>query len=241
MTSVTRTLRQRIPIRTALLVSAGWILLRWLSKAVTNTYYIDRVLGRISSLQGLSLTALANGIVTVASVTLLLYLSGETYRDIGFHRRRLLRQLGLGFLFGTGIFVLDTFAISPVAEALLPETAPAGIDMGMLFARLAYLPIMLAVALFKGGFTEELWRIFGLTRFERLFGRAGLVVALIASSIVFGLGHVYQGLGTALAEIIQGLLYALVYLRKRSAWEVVCAHAVYDLIAVTLGFLIYAG
>jgi membrane protease YdiL (CAAX protease family) len=43
-----------------------------------------------------------------------------------------------------------------------------------------------------------------------------------------------------LANAVQGLLYAGVYLRKRSAWEPVVAHAVYDLIGITLGFVIYA-
>jgi hypothetical protein len=78
------------------------------------------------------------------------------------------------------------------------------------------------------------------TRFEKLSGRSGLVFALILGSLVFGLGHTYQGLDAVLANAIQGLLFALVYLRKRAAWEPVVAHAVYDLIGITLGFLIYA-
>jgi membrane protease YdiL (CAAX protease family) len=240
MASLTRTLEEKVPARTGLYISIGWILLRWLTKTIANTLYIDSVLGRLNSMQGLALSALTNGILTVASVTLLLVLSRETYGDLGFHGRRLLRQLGLGLLFGVGIFVLVTFAISPLLEALLPETAPPGVDLSVFFDRVAYLPIWLTIAILKGGFVEELWRIFGLTRFERLFGRAGLALALIAGSIVFGLGHAYQGLGAALANAVQGLLFALIYLRKRAVWEAVVAHAVYDLIGITLGFLIYA-
>jgi membrane protease YdiL (CAAX protease family) len=190
--------------------------------------------------EGIALTALTNGAFVVISVTLLLVLSRERYGDLGFHRRRLLRQIGLGVLFGVLIFVLDTLLISPVASALVPETASQGVDMSVFFGKLSYIPIWLVIALLKGGLTEELWRIFCLTRFEKLFGRAGLILALIAGSLVFGLGHAYQGLGTVLAEGVQGLLYAGVYLRRRSAWEPVVAHAVFDLIGITLGFLIYA-
>jgi membrane protease YdiL (CAAX protease family) len=219
----------------------GVILLRWLASAIMKVASVGSGFDSIASLEQFSITAATNGAVTVLGATLLLALSRETYRDVGFHRHRLFRQLGLGCLLGTGIFILDTFLIGPLAEALLPKTSSAGMDMGVLFGNIAHLPVLLAVVLLKGGFAEELWRTFTLTRFEKCFGKAGLLLALIASSIMFGLGHLYQGLDTAVANAIQGLLYALVYLRKRSAWEVVSAHAVFDLIAIGLGFLIYSG
>ena len=232
---------ERIPTRNALLISVGVILLRWLASAIIKVSTIENGFDRIASLEQFSISALTNGVVTVLGVTLLLYFSRETYRDVGFHRHHLLRQLGLGFLLGTGIFVLDTFLIGPLAEALLPKTSLEGIDMGVLFGNVAHIPVLLMVVLLKGGFAEELWRTFTLTRFEKRFGKAGLLFALTASSIMFGLGHLYQGLDTVVTNAIQGLLYALVYLRKRSAWEAVSAHAVYDLIAITLGFIIYSG
>jgi membrane protease YdiL (CAAX protease family) len=238
MASLTRTLEENT--RTFLFLSVAVILAKWIIKAITNTVYVDTSLARISSVQDIARTALTNGAFVVISVTLLLVLSRERYGDLGFHRRRLLRQIGLGVLFGVLIFVLDTLLISPVASALVPETASQGVDMSVFFGKLSYIPIWLVIALLKGGLTEELWRIFCLTRFEKLFGRAGLILALIAGSLVFGLGHAYQGLGTVLAEGVQGLLYAGVYLRRRSAWEPVVAHAVFDLIGITLGFLIYA-
>ena len=43
-----------------------------------------------------------------------------------------------------------------------------------------------------------------------------------------------------ITNLLQGLLFAGVYLRKRSAREPVVAHAVYDVIMITLGFLMYA-
>jgi len=57
---------------------------------------------------------------------------------------------------------------------------------------------------------------------------------------VFGVGHTYQGLAAVITNVLQGLLFAGVYLRKRSAWEPVVAHAVFHLIGITLGFLMYA-
>ena len=240
MASLTRTLEEKVSTKTVLFISIAVIVAKWAAKAITNTHYVDAILARISSMQGIALTALTNGAFVVISVILLLTLSREKVADLGFHRRRLLKQVGLGALFGVLIFVLDTLLIGPVASALLPETASPSVDMSIFFSKLSYVPIWLAMALLKGGFSEEMWRIFGLTRFEKRFGRAGLILALIAGSLVFGLGHAYQGPGAVLANAVLGLLYAGVYLRKRSAWEAVAAHAVFDLIGITLGFVIYA-
>jgi membrane protease YdiL (CAAX protease family) len=240
MASLTRTLEGKLSTRTALTLSIAVILAQWVFKAIRNIYYIDAALARISSMQGFALSALKKSAFVVACVTLLLYLAREKYGDLGFHKRRLLRQIGLGALFGALIFGLDTFAIGPAVESLLPEAAPRGVDMSVFFSTWRYLPAWLAIVLLKGGLAEELWRIFGLTRFEKRFGKAGLAFALIAGSLVFGLGHTYQGLVAVITNALQGLLFAGIYLRKRSAWEPAVAHAVFDLIGITLGFLMYA-
>ena len=49
---------------------------------------------------------------------------------------------------------------------------------------------------------------------------------------MFGLGHLYQGLGTAISTAVSGLVFALVYLRRRSALEPVIAHAFSDVLAM---------
>jgi len=174
-------------------------------------------------------------------VTSLLRLSGEKFGDLGFRRADLAKQMGNGFLFGAIIFVLDTFVVSPLLSAVLPSTSAQGIDMADLFGNTAYISIFLFIGLFKGGFSEELWRIFVLTRFERSFGKAGLVMALIISSLMFGVGHLYQGLSGMISVSMIGLLYALVYLRKRSALEAVFAHSTQNIVNIILGYVIYAG
>ena len=55
---------------------------------------------------------------------------------------------------------------------------------------------------FWGGVVEELQRIFIFTRFENWLGRPGLVLGIVLSSVMFGLGHRYQGLGIAIGTEI---------------------------------------
>lgn len=227
--------------RSILYLSIGLILSVWIFSLIRNTVFIDSILTMFESTPKVFLLALFTAVAFISIVILLLRLSGENLGDIGFKKADLAKQLGNGFLFGAIIFVADTFIVSPLVDALLPSTSAQGIDMAKLFGNSAYLLIFLFIGLFKGGFSEELWRIFVLTRFEKAFGKAGLISALIMSSLMFGVGHFYQGLSGMVSLSIIGLLYALVYLRKRSALEAVFAHSAENIISIILGYIIYAG
>jgi membrane protease YdiL (CAAX protease family) len=56
--------------------------------------------------------------------------------------------------------------------------------------------VWLPIGVIGGGIVEELERAFVLTRFELWMGKNGLYVALVLSSIVFGVAHLYQSTGT---------------------------------------------
>jgi len=223
--------------KTALYISVGVILLAWLNKIIKNTSSIDTVIDM--SAQQFFLSAFIGLIITLLLITLLLRLSKERFSDIGLNREKMFGQLRTGFLFGVLVFILVLFFIEPVIGILFPNASAEGMDMSKLFNNIYFYPVWIFISIFKGGFAEELWRTFTLTRFEKLFGKKGLVFALIAASLVFGVGHLYQGFGGFISNSIEGLIYALIYLRKRSALEAISAHAVYDLIGVTLGFIIY--
>jgi len=222
-------------------LSIAAILLVWLQILIRNIFYVDTTLKLYQSIPKFLLVALVYGMLYFLLVTLLLRLSREKYADLGFTGRKPLRQAATGALFGLSIFILHTFLITPLIDALLPKTVMQGIDPGRLFQHFYALPILILLTVFKGGFSEELWRIFVLTRFHRRWGKTGLVVALIAGSAVFGIGHLYQGVGSVISIAIVGFLYSLVYLRKRRAWEAIAAHATYDIVAVILGFILYHG
>lgn len=232
---------KRLSTRQALYLSLGVIVLMWLVKVIKNTFFIDRILALGESIQTFARAALTGGLWTVLVVTVLLYVSRETYRDIGFDGQRIVKQLGIGLLGGLLIFVLNAVVVSTLVDVLLPDPGARVVDLSRFFGSLSFLPVWVVMALFKAGFAEELLRVFTLSRFEKGFGSAGLVFALIVGSVVFGFGHLYQGAGGMVQAATRGLLYGLVYLRKRRALEASFAHASYDLINVTLGYLLYYG
>jgi len=232
---------KNLSVKNALYISLGFISFMWIIKAIKNIFFIDSVLALFDSLPHVFLRTFITAILAIICVTLLLRLSKEKYHDIGFKKDNLLKQVRNGILFGLIIFILDTFLISPVINALLPATSAQGIDMSKLFSNTSYTIIFLLIGLFKGGFSEELWRVFILTRFEKVFGKPGLIFALILSSVIFGLGHLYQGLSGLISISIIGFFYALVYLRKRSAVEAILAHSTENIISIILGYILYSG
>jgi membrane protease YdiL (CAAX protease family) len=185
------------------------------------------------------LALLVHGAIIVL-VSLLLWLGKENFASLGFRKQDLVKQILRGMLLAVGIWFISQ-VVGSIVNAILPNVSSQETgEMENLFTDLRYLPIWLFMAL-SAGFAEELQRIFILTRFEAVWGRIGLVLALIFSSITFGMGHLYQGIGSAVAVGINGLLWALVYLRKRSALEAMVCHAVYDITAVTIAYLVFSG
>lgn len=239
---------RKLTVKNAVFLSLGIIVLGWFQKVynyISGKPSLAEQLGlkvKLSeNLPQASLYILTVSVLTFLLVYYLLKLTNENTGSLGFNKSKLGKQIAMGALFGLGIVTLDTFQVSPVLESLLPNAAAEGENIKYLFSKLYYIPVLLIMAVFKGGFLEELWRIFVLTRFEKAFKTAGLVFALVIFSIMFGLGHAYQGTSGIIATAIIGLLYGLVYLRKRNAMEAVTAHATFDLISLTLGFIIYYG
>ena len=211
----------------------------WGVSVYRSLLWHDRVMEIASSFGTLARFAAIHGAISVLIVTVLLLAGREGYRELGFRGKGIVKSLAIGAGFGAAIFLVDNLLLEPLGNALIPAGADPGIDLAPMFQDLRYLPAWLLLVTLKGGFAEEAWRLFTLTRFERAFGRAGLIFALVVDSAVFGIAHLYQGVDSAVTLGVVGLLYALVYLRRRSAWEAVAAHAAFDLIAVTFGFILY--
>jgi membrane protease YdiL (CAAX protease family) len=84
------------------------------------------------------------------------------------------------------------------------------------------------VVVVAGGIREEVQRAFVLSRFEQSLG--GPIVGVLVASVAFGAGHVIQGADAAIATGVLGVLWAVVYLRRRSIVAPVVSHAGFNLV-----------
>jgi membrane protease YdiL (CAAX protease family) len=91
------------------------------------------------------------------------------------------------------------------------------------------LPVQLLAAL-ENGFLEEVLVVgYLLTRLRQLDVR--WEVALVASALLRGSYHLYQGGGQALGNVLMGLVFGYVWLRWRRLWPLVVAHTVMDVVS----------
>lgn len=100
------------------------------------------------------------------------------------------------------------------------------------------------IAWFAAGLGEELlWRGFLFDRLNRLSGIDGrLWLALLIQAVLFGLPHLYQGMGGVLITGVVGLF--LGWLRIRSGWNLwacVIAHMAVDTVMMSLAYADKAG
>ena len=144
----------------------------------------------------------------------------------------------MGLAIGTVMFVGLNVVLTSVMNSLIPHPASSAASILSFFRVPRNLLVWLPIGIFGGGLVEEMERIFVITRFEQWLGRPGLVLGIVLSSAMFGFGHLYQGLGAALSTACSGLVFALVFLRRRSAIEPVVAHAFSDVLAMIAATLL---
>jgi membrane protease YdiL (CAAX protease family) len=171
-------------------------------------------------------------IIVLSTLFLLLRLEGKGFNELGLNAREWPKHLGVGLLFGLVMFVALNVSLGSVMSSLLPRTAASGPSILTFFKEPGKPAGLVADRDLRWGVVEELQRIFIFTRFEKWLGRPGLVLGFALSSVMFGLGHRYQGLGIAISTAVSGVLFALVYLRRRSALEPITAHAFSDGLAM---------
>lgn len=93
--------------------------------------------------------------------------------------------------------------------------------------------VFVGVALTAGLWEELMYRGF-LIWFIAPY--TGIIVAIVLSSLIFGLGHGYQGPRGIARTFVLGALFAIAYVCTQSLWWIMAAHALVDLWGGTLGW-----
>lgn len=164
----------------------------------------------------------------------LLWRSGFGPAQIGLGRPRwrpdLLGGLGLAALIG-----LPGLALYQVARVLGMN---ASVEPAELYDTWWRIPVLLMVA-FANGWAEEIIVVgFLLTRLRQL--GVSPMAAVIVSSLLRGVYHLYQGFGAGLGNLAMGLVFGYVYLRTGRLWPLIVAHALIDAVAF-VGYALAAG
>lgn len=155
-------------------------------------------------------------------------------RAIGFDRRRPGFDLGRGTglaaaIGGSGLLLYLGARAAGVNLTVVPEALP---DVWW------KIPVLIASAV-QNAVLEEVIVVGYLLR--RL-GQLGWtpMAALVASSLLRGSYHLYQGIGGFLGNMVMGAIFVLLYRRWRRVGPLVAAHALIDTVAF-VGYAVLAG
>jgi membrane protease YdiL (CAAX protease family) len=172
--------------------------------------------------------SLIDTVVLVGFILLFLTVQGENPRTvlIGPGPYRPEARAGL-------MLIVSAFMLAAVTLGVLQFIAPQlhNVEHNPLKALMRtpmHTAIFAIVVVIAGGVREELQRAFLLHRFERNLG--GGTVGIVATSIVFGAGHLQQGLDATVATGLLGAFWGIVYLRRRSAVAPIVSHAGFNLL-----------
>ncbi len=223
----------KIPKRAAFFISLSVIILYWLYVIIFTASSVPVL---PDTLNAILLSIVKNKIIFIIAVIVLLKLEGDSFRGLGFRKEKLFIQLLFGISFGFITWILVNIVFNPLISAVNPHEVKPVSDIlnymkepGSIYL---WIPVVMLAA-----FSEELQRIFVLTRFEKWFGKYGLYIAVIITSVIFGIGHLYQGTNAAIGTGIGGLFNSFVYLRKRSAIEVIVSHAIFNILSVAGAYM----
>lgn len=168
-------------------------------------------------------------LVPVALVVLLLALTagtvGRALRDLGMDLGRPLRDLGWGVALTAGIGLpgLAIYYVGRVLGATV-EVVPAALDQHWWTV-----PVLIGHAL-KNALLEEVIVVGYLyQRLEKLGWSPRRI--LVASALLRGAYHTYQGIGPGLANLVMGLVFGEWYRRTRRTMPLVIAHTLIDVFA----------
>jgi membrane protease YdiL (CAAX protease family) len=181
-------------------------------------------------------------VLGVVLATIVLKRRGSGWREIGLARPDSWRKT---ILLGLGAFVVTSLAYVAIQEIMqyLPglEIAPADkSNYNPIYGNLPLLIVYLAATWTTIAFGEEmLFRGFLLNSLAGFFRHttAKWVLALIGSSLIFGLVHFSWGIAGVVETTIMGLVLGFIYLRTgHNLWVTIIAHGLMNTMAFVLIF-----
>ena len=212
------------------------------------TVFISQLFGGPPTAQGYLLYAFGYTLLVIAELLLILwFLCGEKPNNLNL-------KPGVWWkdMLGGIVLVVLTFSVKIFLDPMIARYfhRASDIESGMvdLVNTLADNPwlaaLFLGLAVFSVAGSEELTRVFFITRWMKISSsKVWLGVGVFLSASLFGLNHVAQGYAGVISVTLNGLIMVLWYLRFGRIFHLIIAHYLYDVIQLgpVIIFMILGG
>jgi len=182
--------------------------------------------------------AVASILNDLALLSLVLYFTWrnrESVRQLGWNFDHLRRDIALGLILFVPVFFGGNALAGLLQQAGLsaPAQRPSFLAVSGVTQAALGLLIVTVVAVVE----ETVFRGYLMLRFKTVTGRTS--AAVILSSLVFSLGHGYEGMAGAISVFVLGAIFALVYVWRKSVVAPIVMHFLTDFASLVLPALFF--
>jgi membrane protease YdiL (CAAX protease family) len=145
-------------------------------------------------------------------------------------------DIPLALLIYLGIFAL--LLAAALLVQLFPQSGRLALESGFRWrlASCSQLPLAMIFSLVTGYREELFFRAYLLTRFSQL--GVNPYFGILVATLVFSLGHLYQGPAGLAVAFIQGIYFGLIFLHKKNIHLLALAHTLYNLTILSITLVI---
>lgn len=165
----------------------------------------------------------------------------ELLKSIGFVRpANWVKTIILAAIMGILIEVFMEILVNPMIEQLTSSKIDLSkVDM----PNIVYYLVWIVIGFVLGGLLEEiLFRGFLITRISKFLkmNKSGDIAALLITSLLFGLCHIYQGWSGAISTGLIGLIFGIIFLAfNKNLWYSILTHGFVNLTSLTILYFGY--
>jgi membrane protease YdiL (CAAX protease family) len=186
-----------------------------------------------------AIATILRDLALVALIFFFLWRNREAIGTIGWNARR----FGVDILIGIVLFIpmflgaswLESFLVS-IGFSTPPPASGSGITPSNTTVDIILAVLLVMVVAVS---EETIFRGYLIGRFSNILGSP--VVALLLASVVFAIGHGYEGTAGVLTVGTMGLVFGIVYLWRKSLVAPMTMHFLQDFLAIVLAPLLTGG
>ncbi len=182
----------------------------------------------------MAIASILNDLALLSLVLYFIWRNQESVRELGWNFDHLRADLALGLILFAPVFFVGNALASLLQAAGLsaPARQPSFLAVSGILQVALGLLIVTVVAIVE----ETVFRGYLMLRFDTVTRRKS--AAVILSSLVFSLGHGYEGMAGAVSVFVLGVIFALVYLWRKSVVAPIVIHFLTDFTSLVLPALL---
>lgn len=200
---------------------------------VISLFLVDKTPLRFMTV---AISSIMSDLALVSLVLYFIWRNNEPLKQIGWTIKNVRQDIGWGLL-----LFLPVAYCANVLERILHKaglSAPTKIPSFLVATGSAKVLLACILVIVVAVVEETIFRGYLILRFKAVTGRTGAAVLL--SSVIFALGHGYEGLAGMVSIFSLGIIFAVVYLWRKSLVAAMVMHFMIDFSSIVLAASLHA-